>query len=222
MKSFFLLNIYRRYPLYTRQRIVSLISLFLALYLFLNLHPFRVFGAELGISYEVIIQGVDEPKLLKLLQSVSDARALAKTKPPATLGLLRRRVDRDIGQLLKVLKSEGHYGGRVTGDINAKTDPVQVTFQVDPGPVYPLKSVDIQTTQEGAATKEKPPDLAALGLTLGQAARGRTADPTAARRLFLRPLPNRGRKPRPRLDRHRRPSALARRRARPLQPQASL
>ncbi len=61
-----------------------------------------------------------------------------------------------------------------TGDINAKTDLVQVTFQVDPGPAYPLKSVDVQMTQESAVTKEKPPDLAELGLTLGQVARGRT------------------------------------------------
>jgi translocation and assembly module TamA len=174
MKSFFSLNISKGCTLYTRRRTVSRTSLFLMLYFFSTLHPYNVFGAELGISYEVIIQGVDEPKMLELLQSVSDALALAKTNPPATLGLLRRRIDRDVGQFLKVLKSEGHYGGRVTGDINTKTDPVHVTFQVDPGPAYPLKSVDIQTTQEGAATKEKPPDLAELGLTLGQAARGRT------------------------------------------------
>jgi translocation and assembly module TamA len=62
----------------------------------------------------------------------------------------------------------------VTGNISAKTDTVQVTFQVNPGPVYPLKSVDIQMAQEGAVTMEKAPDLAELGLTLGQAARGRT------------------------------------------------
>lgn len=174
MKSFFSLHFSKRFSLYARRRIVFPTSLFLALCFLLNLHPYSVFGAKLGIPYEVMIQGVDDHKLLDMLQSVSDARALAKSKPPATLGLLRRRVDRDIGQFLKILKSEGFYGGRVTGDINAKTDPVQVTFQVDPGPAYPLKSVDIQITQEAAATKEKPPDLAKLGLTLGQAARGRT------------------------------------------------
>jgi len=166
MKSFFSFNI-------SRQRIVFRALLLLTLCFLLNLHPYSVFGTELGISYEVMIQGVDEPRLIELLQSVSDALALEKDKPPATLGLLRRRVDRDIEQFLKVLKSEGYYGGRVTGDINAKTDPVKVTFQVDPGPVYPFKSVDIRTTQEGVATTEKPPDLAELGLTLGQAARGR-------------------------------------------------
>ena len=174
MKSFLLFNICRRSPLYTWRRIVSLILMFLAPYLILNLYPYSVFSAELGVPYEVMIQGVDDDKLLGMLKSVSDAMALRKEKSPATLGLLRRRVDRDIGQFLKVLKSEGYYGGRVTGDINAKTDPVQVTFQVDPGPAYPLKSVDIQMAQEGAATMEKAPDLAKLGLTLGQAARGRT------------------------------------------------
>ena len=174
MKSFFSLNISKRCSLYPRRRIVFPNSLFLALCFLLNLHSYSVFGAELGISYEVIIKGVVDRKLLDMLQSVSDAMALKKEKSPATLGLLRRRVDRDIGQFLKVLKSEGYYGGRVTGDINAKTDPVQVTFQVDPGPAYPLKSVDIQMTQEDTATKEKPPDVAELGLTLGQAARGRT------------------------------------------------
>ena len=160
--------------LHARWLVLSRHVLVLGIYLLLNLHPHSVFGSKLGISYEVIIKGVDDRKLLGMLQSVSDAMALKKEKSPATLGLLRRRVDRDIGQFLKVLKSEGYYGGRVTGDINAKTDPVQVTFQVDPGPAYPLKSVDIQMTQEDTATKEKPPDVAELGLTLGQAARGRT------------------------------------------------
>ena len=174
MKSFLLFNICRRYPFHSQGRIVLLISVFLAPYLFLNLNPDSVFGAKLGVPYKVMIQGVDDPRLLDLLSSVSDALALEKTKPPATLGLLQRRVDRDIGQFLKVLKSEGFYGGRVTGDINAKTDPVQVTFQVDPGPAYSLKSVDIQITQDAAAKKEKSPDLAKLGLTLGEAARGRT------------------------------------------------
>jgi len=174
MKSFLLFNICRRYPFHSQGRIVILISVFLAPYLFLNLNPDSVFGAKLGVPYKVMIQGVDDPRLLDLLSSVSDALALEKTKPPATLGLLQRRVDRDIGQFLKVLKSEGFYGGRVTGDINAKTDPVQVTFQVNPGPAYPLKSVDIRMTQEDTATKEKPPDVAELGLTLGQAAKGRT------------------------------------------------
>jgi translocation and assembly module TamA len=174
MKSFFSLNISKRCSLYARRRIVFPTSLFLALGFLLNFHFYSVFGAELGISYEVIIKGVVDRKLLGMLQSVSDAMALRKEKSPATLGLLRRRVDRDIGQFLKVLKSEGYYGGRATGDINAKTDPVQVTFQVDPGPAYPLKSIDIQMTQEDTATKEKPPDLAELGLSLGQAARGRT------------------------------------------------
>ena len=174
MKSFLLFNICRRYPIYSWERIASLILLFLAPYLFLNLDPYIAFGAELGVPYKVMIRGVDDPRLLDLLLSVSDALALEKTSPPATLGLLQRRVDRDIGQFLKVLKSEGYYGGRVTGNISTKTDMTQVTFQVDPGPVYPLKSVDIQMAQEGAATREKAPDLAELGLTLGQAARGRT------------------------------------------------
>lgn len=173
-KSLFTIGICDRWVLHARWLMLSRHVLVLGIYLLLNLHPPSVLGSKLGISYEVIIKGVVDRKLLGMLQSVSDAMALRKEKSPATLGLLRRRVDRDIGQFLKVLKSEGHYSGRVTGDINAKTDPVQVTFQVDPGPAYPLKSVDIQITQEGTATKEKPPNLAELGLTLGQVARGRT------------------------------------------------
>jgi len=174
MKSFFTIGVGHRWVLHTRWLVFSRHVLVLGIFLLLNLYPHSVFGTELGIPYKVIIQGIDDPKLLNLLQSVSDAMSLRKEKSPATLGLLRRRVDRDIGQFLKALKSEGYYGGRVTGDINAKTDPVQVTFQVNPGPAYPLKSVDIRMTQEDTATKEKPPDVAELGLTLGQAAKGRT------------------------------------------------
>lgn len=163
----------RRCPICARGAVVYGGLLLLALSFFSSLHPRLVVGSELGVPYEVKIQGTDDPELLDLLESVSDAIALGNDKLPATLGLLRRRVGRDVDQFLKALKSEGYYGGRVAADIDATADPVRVTFEVRPGRVYRLTSVDIQMTQAGAAIQQERPDLAELGLTLGQAARGR-------------------------------------------------
>ena len=164
----------QKWTLHARLLVFSRHIMVLGVYLLLNLHPHSALGSKLGVSYEVVIKGIDDRNLLGMLQSVSDAVALREEKPPATIRLLQRRADRDVGQFLKVLKSEGYYGGRVEVDINENMDPIQVTFHVYPGSAYPLKSVEVRFTGKDPATQERQPNLAELGLTLGQAARGRT------------------------------------------------
>ena len=70
--------------LYGRRFVPSRHVLVLGICLLLNLHTHIVLGSKLGISYEVIIKGVDDRRLLGMLQSVSDAMALRQEKTTVT------------------------------------------------------------------------------------------------------------------------------------------
>jgi len=97
-----------------------------------------------GLEYKVVIAGPIDRTLHTTLEGISDTVALRKEKPPMSQGLLRRRVQGDIPRLLSALKSEGYFGAQLKADIDTSADPIVVTFQVDPGPGYPLKTVDIE------------------------------------------------------------------------------
>ena len=90
-ESLFTIGICHRWVLHARWIVLSRHILVLGIYLLLNLYPQSVLGSKLGISYEVIIKGIDYRKLLGMLQSVSDAMALRKEKSPATQGQLRQK-----------------------------------------------------------------------------------------------------------------------------------
>jgi translocation and assembly module TamA len=123
------------------------------------------------IAYEVTIAGIENGKLLADAESILDSMALREERPPATLGLLRQRVERDVPRLMSLLKSAGYFGAQVTTTLDSKAKPVQVTFQVELGPPYRLKSLEIET---GSETREPPPELPGakeLGLALGEPVR---------------------------------------------------
>ncbi|MGE5311508.1 MAG: autotransporter assembly complex protein TamA, partial [Nitrospirota bacterium] len=123
------------------------------------------------IAYKVTIVGIENGKLLADAESILDSMALREERPPATLGLLRQRVERDVPRLMSLLKSAGYFGAQVTTTLDSKAKPVQVTFQVELGPPYRLKSLEIET---GSETREPPPELPGakdLGLALGEPVR---------------------------------------------------
>ena len=99
--------------------------------------------ADSNLSYNVTIEGIKDRELRKVLETISDTVAYRK-RPPASVSLLRRRVNRDLPRFLKALKAHSFYGARVTTQIDTKSEPIQVTFRIDPGPPYLLKSADIE------------------------------------------------------------------------------
>jgi len=122
-----------------------------------------------GLDYQVTITGVRDKTLRKTLEEISDAVALRKERPPMTLSQLRRRAEGDVPLLTKAFRAEGYYGGQVQLHIDTRTSPVRVTFQVDLGPVYLLKSIDIVTA--GAAPPGlRLPEPETLGLQKGEPA----------------------------------------------------
>ena len=132
----------------------------------------QILGASVAfsgsqIAYEVTIVGIEDRKLLADAESLLDSVTLRRGRPPATLGLLRQRVERDVPRLMNLLKSASYFGAQVTTTIDRKAEPVEVTFKVESGPAYRLKSLEIQTATE---SRERPPELPGakeLGFALG-------------------------------------------------------
>jgi translocation and assembly module TamA len=139
------------------------------LFIVLALSPV-VFG-ESGLSYNVSIEGARDRELKRLLEAVSQTVAL-RERPPASLSLLQRRTAQDIPLLSKALRSQGFYNARVTTNIKEDAKPVQVVFQIEPGPAYLLKSVDIRVS-EPDSIEEWPPKPSEIGLALGEPAQSR-------------------------------------------------
>jgi len=127
-------------------------------------------SADIGIRYDVSVQGVTDRELRKTLEAVSDTFSLQK-RPPASLNLLQRRVNRDIPLLLKVLKSQGYYGAKVTAEIEAEDKPIRVTFRIDMGHPYILKSINVGVPEEYDALRPRLPENRELGLVLGDPAK---------------------------------------------------
>ncbi len=136
------------------------------------------FGAQpagpsyFGIPYEVKIEGVPDRKLLVELEAVSDIVSL-ESRPPAGVNLLRRRAEWDRVNFVKVLKARGYYGAQVKTDIDLKVQPVQVTFHINSGPYYLLKSVVFQVTGEKENPSVKLPEAHDIGLIISEPLRAR-------------------------------------------------
>jgi translocation and assembly module TamA len=124
-------------------------------------------------AYQVRFEGVDDRGLKRDLESVSDAVAF-KSKPPATLNHLERRARNDIPRLIEALKSQGFYDAEVRTSLDETADPVVVVFHVERGTVYRLKTIDIETEDENAATRKKLPSIRDLKIETGKPARAQS------------------------------------------------
>jgi len=144
-------------------------SLLLGLSLSLCPYSPEKVSASAGLSYHVSFEGTPDKKLRELLEGVSDTVNLEK-KPPASINLLKRRVEEDIPLFQNVLRSRGFYDAKVRVEIDQKAEPVQIIFRMEPGLPYLLRDVDIRITGDDSATALKLPDRKELGLTLGEPA----------------------------------------------------
>jgi translocation and assembly module TamA len=103
----------------------------------------RLSADEQGVTYRVRFQGEVIGKIHEELKSVSTTESL-RDRPPASIALLRRRAEKDLPSLIKVLRSHGYYQGRVHVEIEEKKRHVQLNFVVTTGPPYLFETVRIQ------------------------------------------------------------------------------
>jgi translocation and assembly module TamA len=130
------------------------------------------FTGEPEAPYHMVIEGLTDPSLKKLLESISETTKLAE-RPPVSIELLQRRVKGDVELFQKALRSRGFYAASVTSEIDGDTEPVQIIFRVNSGSPYLLKSVDIEMVDSVSVTEIKPPSPEDLGLILGRPAESR-------------------------------------------------
>jgi len=125
-----------------------------------------------GVPYEVIIEGVSEKEVLDDLKASSDSFAM-RDRPPATMGMLRQRAERDKERFLKLFKANGYYGAGIEVEIDSESKPVLISFKVHEGPPYLLGSVDFQVVEYGKDEDLELPGGKEIGLRLNEPLRSR-------------------------------------------------
>ena len=135
---------------------------------------------QAATAYQVEFLGEMEPGVKEVLASVSDTLAL-RDRPPATLEMLEKRARSDIPGMIRALRSEGFYDGRVDAYVDRKADPPVVRFEVDTGPPYLLSAVLIDCAGGVVDPSFTPPDAGTLNLQLDTRARAPVIEQGAAR-----------------------------------------
>lgn len=130
--------------------------------------------------YRIELRGELEPAVKDVLLSVSDTASL-QDRPPATPEMLERRARSDIPRMLRALRSEGYYAGRIDVHVSFETAPPTVFFDVQHGPPYLLSAVffDGPTSERGFHIPD--PTAAIVGLETGKRARAPEIEQGAAR-----------------------------------------
>ncbi len=94
------------------------------------------------IRYRVRIAGVEDRDLRRELENVSVMKALAD-RPPISELQLRRRARRDPPLFEQVLRNHGFYRPKVETSIDLERRRPRVRYEVDPGPIYRLRTVTL-------------------------------------------------------------------------------
>ncbi len=123
--------------------------------------------SDVSVPYRVEIRGVENDKLRAALRSASDLIAL-REKPPATMNLLQRRIDKDVARLTEVLLSQGYYDAKVASRSDETVKPVQVILDVSLGEIYKLARVEVRDASEKSAGVLDWPEFAELPAKAGQ------------------------------------------------------
>lgn len=113
--------------------------------------------AEQEAEYKVKIRGAKDGAVKKAIKLSSMTCKLQK-RPPATLGQLRRRVEKDLPTIEAILESRSYYDGTVTYRIDAEREPMRVELVVEQGKAYRYRSIKLQFSGEPdrALKKIKP------------------------------------------------------------------
>jgi len=95
------------------------------------------------LRYKAKITGVEDSSLADLLDDVSELKSL-DDRQPSSEEALRRRADRDLGLLQDAAHSLGYWNAQFSYEIDAASDPVDVTVMANPGPLYRIVSIEIR------------------------------------------------------------------------------
>ncbi|WP_020593480.1 autotransporter assembly complex protein TamA [Kiloniella laminariae] len=119
-------------------------------------------------EYKVSIDGIPDEKLTELIQLSSRLQQL-QDKPPSSLAALKRRAREDEEGFNKVLRSEGFYDNAVAFNLDETKTPIDIAYNIEPGPQFRLSSFQVKTTRGHALPQTITLDT--LGIKIGMNAR---------------------------------------------------
>ncbi len=128
---------------------------------------FFIFDLSCNAIYRLNFEGLKNDETLVLLQSTSQLYLLQDT-PPVTKSALKRRAESDIPSLIEALHSLALFNARVSLQINEDAEPVEVTFKIDEGPVYPISAFSWISKNDSEAFKGI--SVESLGIKIGDPA----------------------------------------------------
>ncbi len=102
-----------------------------------------VCAQEGEVDYKVKLRGAKDGAVKKAIKNSAMTYKLRK-RPPATLGQLRRRVEKDLPVIEAILESRGYYDGTVAMDIGTGRGAFRVNLNVEQGEPYRYRSVELR------------------------------------------------------------------------------
>jgi translocation and assembly module TamA len=151
---------------------------------------FLFFSSSLfALTYEVRFLGLKDLPTLKEIKSTSDLVQMKK-KPPPSINALRYRMERDLPQLMKVLRTNGYYDATITSSFETEPNRILITLTIQPGQRYHLGSYKILIAPASENKEYSAISLKQLGLNLKEIANERKI--LQARLLLLSHLAEEG------------------------------
>lgn len=141
-----------------------------------------------GVDYVTTIVAPEESGLTSDLEA-SSVLLREQDKPPFSKAGLSSRVRQDREGLLKVASSQGYYQAKVDIEVG-EGEPIPVKVAMTPGPRTIVQSFNIAFVPGADVSKLKQPNLADLGITIGQPAI--SADVIAGEASLINYLGNNG------------------------------
>ncbi len=121
-----------------------------------------------GVDYVTTIVAPEDSGLTGELEAAS-VLLREQDKPPFSKAGLSQRVRQDKDRLIKVVNAQGYYQATIAIDVG-EGDPVPVTVTVTPGPRTSVQSFNVSFVPGSDLSKLKQPDLADLGIVIGEPA----------------------------------------------------
>ncbi len=120
------------------------------------------------VRYTVTTKGLETLRLEGQFRQLSTL--WARRGEPANLAQIDRRIAEDRDLLDQLLRSVGHYGGRIEAVVTQPTRadaPVAVAFTIDPGPLYTFSAITVTLPENAVGADPAPVVLPLLGVKPG-------------------------------------------------------
>jgi len=132
-----------------------------------------VMASNDDIAYNVIFKGISDKDLLSDIKSISDAYNIDHQVTSSYL--LQKMAQSDTEKFLQLLKARSFYRASVKWEINTKDNALKLTFIIETGDPFILKSVKLEFADGPHEDAPKLPGINKLGFVLNSPFLSQTA-----------------------------------------------